>query len=86
VVRLWYALSASYHIHEEYGLTEEELRQHLKAHGWGLQFRARRKTGKRYAYARRRRGRKVIIIYLCPESQVEELDAQTVESKVSRLS
>ena len=72
--------------HEEYGLTEEELRQRLKARRWGLLFRARRKTGKRYAYARRKRGGKVITIYLCPESDIEELDAQAIESKLSDLS
>ncbi len=64
-------------------VTEEELRQTLKTHGWSLELRARRKTGKRYAYARRKKGGRVLTKYLGPEDRINQLDRQTVESKLS---
>jgi hypothetical protein len=64
-------------------VTEEELRQMLKTLGWSLQLRARRQTGKRYAYAKRKKSGKVLTKYLGPEDRIDQLDQQTVESKLS---
>ena len=66
----------------EASMTEEELRQLLKTLGWGLQLRARRKSGKRYAYARRKVSGKVQAVYLCPESSINQLDKETLEQKL----
>lgn len=64
-------------------VTEEELRQILKDHGFSLQLRSRRKTGKQYAYAMHRIGRKVRTVYLCPVDDISQIDRQTIEAKLT---
>lgn len=64
-------------------MTEDDLRQALKARGWGLHYHARRKTGKRYAYARRRYQGKILTKYLSPEHKIEELTPETIEQKLT---
>jgi hypothetical protein len=63
-------------------VTELELKQLLKAHGWGLHYHARRGTGKRYAYAQRKQQGKKLMKYLCPESQIATLEAEQVLQKL----
>lgn len=63
-------------------MTEEELRKVLHNLGWGLQLRARRKSGKRYAYARRKVSGKVQAVYLGPESSIEHLTRERIEEKL----
>ncbi len=63
-------------------MNEEELRQVLKMHGWTLEIRARRTSGKRYAYARRRLSGKVVSRYLGPEDKLHQFDRQTIEQKL----
>jgi hypothetical protein len=63
-------------------LNEEELRQLLKTHGFSLQLRARRGTGVRYAYAKRKKSGKVQTLYLCPESRISQLTKEEIEQKL----
>lgn len=63
-------------------VNEQELRTLLKEHGYGLQLRARRGTGKRYAYARKREGLHVRTRYLCPEDELSSLEANTLLEKL----
>jgi hypothetical protein len=67
-------------------VTEQVLRELLKSEGWGLVLRARRSTGKRYAYARRRDGNKFLQRYIGPESDFTVLTPETVQAKVNRPS
>lgn len=63
-------------------VNEHQLRALLKEHGYGLQLRARRGTGKRYAYARKREGLRVRTRYLCPEDEMSTVEAETILEKL----
>ena len=64
-------------------MTVEELRQYIRETGrWTLELRARRKSGKRYAYARRKESGKVVTRYICPEDEIGSLDQEAVEKRL----
>ncbi len=67
-------------------MTESELRQELKALGWGLHYHARRAPGKRYAYAQKKLEGKKRMKYLCPEDKIAELDKDSLAIRLSPLS
>lgn len=61
-------------------VTEQQLRDFLKLHGWG--FRWRTVDNLRVAYAQRRVGKRVITRYLISESKLDNLTEGDVEKRI----
>jgi len=64
-------------------VTEQELAAFLKARGWYLDIVTRRRQGKRFAYAKRREGKRVVTRYLIAESKLAGLTESDVVRRIS---
>jgi len=67
-------------------VTEEEVRAIMKANGWTY-IERRPKGVARYIYAQRKRKnqRRLIDIYICPYSRLEELTEEKLVAKLTQI-
>lgn len=63
-------------------VTADEVKQLLKAHGWLLSLQVRRGQGKRFVYAKRRQGLKIVSRYIASESRLAEITPDDVLRRI----